>query len=69
MSSLSCVVNGEPREVTEGDTVADLLEGIGLRMSGVAVAVDQHVVQPEQFADIAVIEGMHIEIVRAVGGG
>ena len=51
------------RETCRGHTVADLL-GNGLRMSGVAVAVEQRVVQP--ISNIAIAPGMRIEIVRAV---
>lgn len=69
MTTLSCIVNGEARDVPVGHTVADLLAEIGLHMSGVAVAVEQRVVQPEEFPNIAIAPGMRIEIVRAVGGG
>jgi len=69
MSNVSCIVNGEPRDVPADHTIADLLVEVGLRMSGIAVAVEQRVVSPEQFASIDITPGMRIEIVRAVGGG
>ena len=69
MTTVSCIVNGEPREVPAGQTLADLLSDIGLRMNGVAIAVEQRVVSPNQFTDVAITPGMRIEIVRAVGGG
>ena len=69
MSAVSCIVNGEPRDIPAGHTIADLLVDIGLRMSGIAVAVEQRVVPPEQFADVAITPGRRIGIVRAVGGG
>jgi sulfur carrier protein len=69
MSVVACVVNGEPRDVPEHHTIADLLTESGLRLAGIAVAVDGRVVPLEDYSDISVTPGMRIEIVRAVGGG
>lgn len=60
-------VNGEPREVAAGTTVADLVAALPHR--GVAVAVDGAVVPRAQHGDRALTEGAVVEIVTAVQGG
>ncbi len=62
-------VNGEAREVPTGSTLAALLQLLGLRADGIAVAVDGLVV-PRSALDSRVIEAAaRVEILRAVGGG
>ena len=60
-------VNAEPREVTDGTTIADLVAELPHR--GVAVAVDGTVVRRSQHAERTLAEGDRVEIVTAVQGG
>lgn len=62
-------LNGEPVERPDGTTVAALLEGLGLRRDGVAVAVNRRVVPRSQHADTTLSDGDHVEVIQAVGGG
>ena len=62
-------VNGEPREVEPGCSVAKLLEGLGLDRRRVAVAVNRDVVPRSAFTSRALGAGDHVEILEAVGGG
>lgn len=65
-------VNGEPRTVEAGVTVASLLETLGLNErgpAGIAVAVDRQVVPRSEYATRELTEGARVEILRAVGGG
>ncbi len=62
-------LNGEEREVAEGWTIAALLESMGLRRDGIAVAVDKQVVPRGDHERTALREGAEIEVIRAVGGG
>jgi sulfur carrier protein len=62
-------VNGEPREIADGLTVAALLEELGLRAPEVAVEVNTVVVRRARHADSTLSEGDEIEIVTFVGGG
>lgn len=62
-------VNGEPREVPSGTTVAGLLVLLGVRDERVAVEVNVDVVRREARADRALAEGDQVEIVSFVGGG
>ena len=68
---MNVLVNGEPRELPEGTTVARLVESLdgvpGGR--GVAVALDGEVVSRGAWSATEVGEGVTVEIVVAVQGG
>jgi len=62
-------VNGEPREVEPGCTVARLLEALGLAGRRLAVAVNRDVVPRSDYTTRALRPGDRVEILEAVGGG
>lgn len=62
-------VNGVERSYPAPLTLAELLDTIGVRMEGVAIAIDRQVVPKSLFAETTLKEGQQIEILRAVGGG
>jgi sulfur carrier protein len=62
-------LNGEPRDVPEGVTVAHLLELLEVRMKGVAVERNLDVIPRAEHATTALIEGDRVEVVTLVGGG
>ena len=62
-------VNGQDRGFDQAPTVAELLDEIGVRPEGVAVAVDRQVVPRSTFAERRVEHGQQVEVLRAVGGG
>lgn len=62
-------VNGEPRELREGATVAALLEEIGLSARKVAVERNAEIVPRSLYARTALAEGDALEIVHFIGGG
>lgn len=63
------VVNGEPRAVAAGDTVAGLLAALGTEPRGVAVAVDGEVVPRRTWAEATFDGGEHVEILSIAQGG
>ena len=67
--AVSISVNGEPREIRTGTTVAELIAGLGLMGRRVAVAVNREVVPRAAHARRALRPGDRIEILEAVGGG
>ncbi len=69
MSPISIVVNGEPRAVAAGTTIAALLTDLGLGQRRVAVERNRAVVPRAQHADTALAEGDRLEVVAFVGGG
>jgi len=62
-------INGEPREVPEGVTVAGLLDQLGVKARRVAVEVNEAVVTKDRYAVHALRIDDAVEIVAFVGGG
>jgi sulfur carrier protein len=62
-------VNGEPREVEDGTTLAGLLTELALSGPGVAVEVNAEVVRRARHAEHQLAPGDRVEIVTFVGGG
>jgi sulfur carrier protein len=62
-------INGEPREVPDGLTVAQLLELLGVEPVGVAVEVNEHLIRKAGHAARTLAAHDQIEIVTFVGGG
>jgi sulfur carrier protein len=64
-------LNGEPTDVDDGTTVADLLGRLDVPPEGrgVAVAIDAEVVPRSRWAEHVVPDGAAVEIVVAVQGG
>lgn len=66
---VSVVVNGEPRILRRGTTLAQLVTEFAGEPRGVAVAVDREVVPRAKWADRTIEEGANVEVVTAVAGG
>jgi sulfur carrier protein len=62
-------VNGEPRDVADGATIAALLALLGMDARRVAVERNQEIVPRSLHAETALSEGDRVEIVTMVGGG
>jgi sulfur carrier protein len=65
------VVNGEPRDLVAGTTVAEVLEALGVAPGrrGVAIAVDGEVVPRGAWGATALPDGSRVEVVHAIQGG
>ena len=66
---ITLTVNGEPREVAPGTTVAALVDALGVGSRGVAVAVNAEVVPRSTWADAGLAAGDAVEVLRAAQGG
>jgi sulfur carrier protein len=66
---LTIWVNGEPREVSEGMTLAALLASMEVGGPGVAVEVNAEVVRRARHAEFQLSPKDRVEIVTFVGGG
>ncbi len=66
---MKAIVNGEPRELAAGTTVAELLAQLGLTRRGIAVAVNDGVVPGSRHAQQQLRDGDRVEIIVAVAGG
>jgi sulfur carrier protein len=69
VSEMTIRLNGGPESVPAGTTLAGLLERLGLKGPGLAVAVNEAVVRAAEFETTPINPGDRIEIIRAVGGG
>ncbi len=66
---ISVTVNGEPRTIAAGASIAAMLEEIGIDPRKVAVEHNLEVVPRSTLGDVAVNDGDSFEIVHFVGGG
>lgn len=66
---LQLIVNGEPREVGEGTTVADLVAALGLKPQQVAVERNKEIVRRPDHAGTFLEHGDELEVVAFFGGG
>jgi sulfur carrier protein len=68
---VNVTVNGEPREIGAGATVATVVEMLDVAPGGrgVAVALDGEVVSRGRWADTQLSEGSQVEVLAAIGGG
>ncbi|HLV17081.1 MAG TPA: sulfur carrier protein ThiS [Pseudomonas sp.] len=62
-------LNGEVRDVREGQSIADLLAELGLTERRVAVELNLDIVPRSQHATTRLQAGDRLEIVHAIGGG
>ena len=62
-------LNGEPREVPAGCTVAQLVDMQRLAGKRLAVEVDLEIVPRSTYAQRVLRDGERVEIVHAIGGG
>ena len=67
--SVGIRVNGEHRRVPGGLTIAEMLNGIGVDPSRVAVERNLEIVPRSTFGCVRVDDGDDYEIVHFVGGG
>lgn len=66
---MEIVVNGEPRTVTAGVTLLELLNSWSLDPRGVVVEHNRKIVRRPSLGAVRVEPGDKIELVQFVGGG
>lgn len=69
MTEVEIQLNGQPHRVAMDSTVAELLDALGARREGVAVAIDRRVVPRSEHTDRRLQGGEVVELITAVGGG
>ncbi len=67
--SISITLNGEPRTINDGLTIAALAEQIGLNPAKIAVERNLEIVPRSTLAEVLLADGDTLEIVHFVGGG
>lgn len=66
---LLLTVNGEPRRIAPGSSIADLVASLGLDPKKVAVEHNAQIAPRSTLADVPLADGDVLEIVHFVGGG
>jgi thiamine biosynthesis protein ThiS len=68
-SVITVSINGEPRQLPAGVTVATLIEEMGLIGKRIALERNGEIVPRSTFAKLHLSHGDKLEVVVAVGGG
>jgi sulfur carrier protein len=66
---VTVVVNGEPRELHQGTTVADVVSQLDRGPQGIAVAVNEEVVPRTRWPATTLHERDRVEVLTASAGG
>ena len=66
---MQLTVNGQPRELAEGSTIADLLSELELDPRTLAVERNLDLVPRAKHAETQLAAGDRVEVVTLVGGG
>ncbi|QXJ25303.1 sulfur carrier protein ThiS [Actinomadura graeca] len=66
---MKIMVNGEPREVPDGTSVAEAVASVTAAGSGVAAALNDEVVRRSAWDDTPLRESDRLEVLTAVQGG
>jgi len=66
---LNVMLNGEPRRVAAGSSIAAMLDGLGIDPRKVAVERNLEIVPRSTLGEVEVRDGDAFEIVHFVGGG
>ena len=66
---MTLTVNGEPKTVPEGLTLAQLVRDLGLERNPIAVELNREVVPRDRHGETRLAPGDRLEIVTLVGGG
>lgn len=66
---MEILVNGEPLEIEEGQTLMALVEKLSLAEKRIAVELNREIVPHGQYQNHLLNTGDRIEIVHAIGGG
>jgi thiamine biosynthesis protein ThiS len=69
VSRMRVTLNGEPRSVRDGLTVAELVDDLGLRARRIAVEINLDILAREDYPCRALHDGDVVEIVHFIGGG
>ena len=66
---MNLLINGEPTDVADGQTVQAVIEKLGLTGRAVAVERNREIVPKREHEQTVLEEGDELEIVTLVGGG
>ena len=68
-ATVTIVLNGDPRQVPQGENLAGLVRALDLDPERLAIELDRRIVKRAMWAATALVAGSQVEIVQFVGGG
>jgi sulfur carrier protein len=66
---MNVTINGTPRELTDGTSLADAVSQLTASATGVAAAVNGAVVRRTEWDGTGLADGDSVEVITAVQGG
>ena len=66
---MKVLVNNKETEITQGNTVADLAQQLGLPQQGVAIAVQNRMIPRAEWNEKELQDGDNLVIIKAACGG
>ncbi len=66
---MKILLNGEPRELADGSSAAQLVADLELAGRRLAMEVNREIVPRSEYAGHVLHDGDQVEIVHAIGGG
>lgn len=66
---MQIVLNGQPHPVASPQTVAQLVDQLGLTGKAIAIAINRRVIPAKKWEDTTLQPDDQVEVVRAIGGG
>lgn len=68
-TTIRVLINGEPRELSEGLNLSDLIRELALAPERIAIELNHEVVRRTEWSAKKIADGDQIEMVHFVGGG
>jgi len=68
-SAIAITLNGEPHQVEREISIMQLVESLEVKLSRVAVELNQEVVPKARYANTIIRAGDVVEVINFVGGG
>ncbi|NTW52703.1 MAG: sulfur carrier protein ThiS [Chlorobiaceae bacterium] len=69
MPFIQIALNGQPQQIPEGSSVADLLALSGADRQQVAVVVNEHIVRPDERQGYPLHHNDQVDVLVFAGGG
>ena len=66
---MQVLVNGETKDFSEGISLEELIQKLGVRKETVVAEVNRQIIQAGQRATCRILDGDQVELIQFVGGG
>tara|TARA_B100000446_G_C10372225_1_gene277075 strand:+ start:72 stop:272 length:201 start_codon:yes stop_codon:yes gene_type:complete len=66
---MNITLNGDAFELDEGAKIIDLIAHLDLADKRFAIEVNEEIISRSEHSKVTLLEGDHVEVVQAIGGG